>query len=396
MQKLRIVHAVESYYPSVGGMQEVVRQLSERLVAMGHEVTLVTSKHPDRNFTTHKGVHIREFEISGNMVEGYKGKTAAYENFLLNELSAFDVISFFAAQQWATDLALPLLDKISIKKVNIPTGYSRLFAPAFKDYFERMKTWVKSYDMNVFLSDDYRDISFVRENGVDKIQLIPNGAGEDEFLSDKSQSIRKKSGIAPDDFLLLHIGSFTFTKGQRVAIEIFLESHLKNATLLLIGKGHEHFYRQLVKKPFLFLRVLINNLFGSKKVIYTYFSREETIDAFKEADLFLFPSMIECSPIVLFESMAAKTPFLVTDVGNAAEIVKWSNGGWIMPTFIDENGLSHSRIKASAKLLDELYSDKIKMKVAAEQGFASWKNKFSWEIIARKYESMYLNLVNGK
>jgi L-malate glycosyltransferase len=35
---MKILHCVESYYPSIGGMQAVVRQLSERLVKMGHEV----------------------------------------------------------------------------------------------------------------------------------------------------------------------------------------------------------------------------------------------------------------------------------------------------------------------------------------------------------------------
>jgi len=31
---MKILHCVESYYPSKGGMQEVVKQLSERLVAL--------------------------------------------------------------------------------------------------------------------------------------------------------------------------------------------------------------------------------------------------------------------------------------------------------------------------------------------------------------------------
>ena len=38
--------------------------------------------------------------------------------------------------------------------------------------------------MNVFLSNDYQDINFARENGVKKIILIPNGASEDEFIDE--------------------------------------------------------------------------------------------------------------------------------------------------------------------------------------------------------------------
>src|ERR1044071_2995636 len=128
---MKILHAVESYYPSIGGMQEVVRQLSERMAANGHEVTVATRKHPSRDFKNYKGVNIKEFDISGILVTGIKGETEKYEHFLLN--NDFDVITFFAAQQWATDLALPILDKIKAKKVNVPTGYSGFFEEAFSD-----------------------------------------------------------------------------------------------------------------------------------------------------------------------------------------------------------------------------------------------------------------------
>ena len=41
---MKILHTVEFYHPSVGGMQEVVKQLSERLVRLGHNVTVATSQ----------------------------------------------------------------------------------------------------------------------------------------------------------------------------------------------------------------------------------------------------------------------------------------------------------------------------------------------------------------
>ena len=40
---MKILHTVESYLPARHGMSEVVRQVSERLVAKGHEVTVATS-----------------------------------------------------------------------------------------------------------------------------------------------------------------------------------------------------------------------------------------------------------------------------------------------------------------------------------------------------------------
>mgnify|MGYP001617290643 CR=1 FL=1 len=79
---MRILHTVEFYYPSIGGAQEVVRILSERMVKMGHEVTVATTKLPNRTSTTHNGVKIAEFDISGNAVRGIQGEKKKYQNFL--------------------------------------------------------------------------------------------------------------------------------------------------------------------------------------------------------------------------------------------------------------------------------------------------------------------------
>src|ERR1041385_4629617 len=141
---MKILHAVESYYPSVGGMQEVVKQLSERLVKLGHDVTVVTRKIPERNFTEFNGVKIKDFAIGGNIVNGIEGDEEGYRNYLLN--SNFDVVTFFAAQQWATDVALPILKQIKGKKVSVPTGYSGLYNPQYGTYFQSMKNWIHGYD----------------------------------------------------------------------------------------------------------------------------------------------------------------------------------------------------------------------------------------------------------
>lgn len=63
---MKIFHCVESYFPAIGGMQEVVKQLSERLVALGHDVTVLTRFHSDRKFDSLNGVKIRTFNIIGN------------------------------------------------------------------------------------------------------------------------------------------------------------------------------------------------------------------------------------------------------------------------------------------------------------------------------------------
>jgi glycosyltransferase involved in cell wall biosynthesis len=387
---MKILHCVESYSPALGGMQEVVKQLSERLAKMEHEVTVAARKHADRPFDVLNGVRIISFDISGNAVIGIKGDQSEYKDLLLK--GNFDVITFFAAQQWATDLALPILDQIKAKKVFVPTGFSGLFWPDYKTYFENMKRYLSQFDMNVFLSNDYRDVNFAKENGVKKLCIIPNGAAEDEFLREQNIPVRKQLGLNDDTFLILHVGSFTSVKGHKEALEIFANSKLKNAALLFIGNGFENFKGTFETHRNYFWKRFKLRMKGNK-VIMGSFDREFTVAAYKQSDLFLFPSNIECSPIVLFESAAAKLPFLATDVGNSVEIAQWTEGGKILPTDKDKEGNSHARIGESVDVLNTIYEDRAARKKMGDKAFTHWKEKFSWEKIAEQYADLYLNLI---
>ncbi|MBI5324348.1 MAG: hypothetical protein HZB41_03560 [Ignavibacteriae bacterium] len=162
MEKLKILHTVESYLPSRSGMAEVTRQISERLVAKGHEVTIATSALGDREDLKINGVNVEEFSINGNYVRGIKGEKDKYIEFLQD--SKYHVITNFAAQQWATDLAFPVLSKLKSKKVFVPTGFSGLYLKNYKKYYSKMSDWMKLYDMNIFLSEKYGDIDFARRS----------------------------------------------------------------------------------------------------------------------------------------------------------------------------------------------------------------------------------------
>lgn len=387
---MKILHTVEFYYPSVGGMQEVVKQLSERLVKLGHEVTVATTRLPVRRFNQLNGVVIEQFDIKGNLANGLAGEIDRYQNYLRTE--CFDVITNFAAQQWATDAMILMLGDVKAKKVFVPTGFSGLHDSRYNTYFASMSQWMKHYDMNVFLSEDYRDINFARKNGVEKILVIPNGASEEEFLAETSISIRKQFEIPANHLLLLHVGSHTGLKGHSEAISIFANARLRNATLLLVANDFADGCSSSCQKKMCRFNRGVSRLFDDKKLIITSLSREKTIAAYKDADLFIFPSNIECSPLVLFECMASRTPFLTSYVGNAVEISRWSQSGLVLPTYIDKKGVSHVEIKGSAKMLEELAQNVTLRHAMGEKGFSAWQKRFTWGEITRRYEELYIQL----
>lgn len=382
---MKILHTVESYYPSICGMAEAVGQISERLAKLGHEVTVVTSKSSERKGRKIiNGVHLIEFDISGNESFGIKGEAEKYQDFLIK--SPFDIITNFAAQQWATDLMFPLLMQIKAKKVFVPTGFSGLYLPFYHNYFNKMKERMKLYDMNVFLSENYRDINFARKNNIENIKVIPNGASKEEFTNKTTINIRKVLNIPNDHFLVLNVGSHTSLKGHLEAIRIFTKAKMKKATLLIVGKHSKIIggcYPQCQLLKFL----------SSKNILIKDLTRVQTVAAFKTADIFLFTSRVECSPLVLFESMAAKTPFLTTDVGNTKEIIEWTKGGRLLPTRINRLGYSRAQVTQSAKILEDCYRNRSQLSLMGKLGYKAWLKKFTWEKIAKEYESLYKTLV---
>ncbi len=388
---MKILHTVEFYHPSVGGMQEVVKQISERLARLGHDVTVATGKLPERKEKVINGVKIAGFRISGNAVRGFAGKTYKYTEFLLD--SDFDVITNFAAQQWATDLALPILERLKAKKVFVPTGFSGLYWPEYQDYFRSMKTWLAKYDCNVFLSNDYRDINFARENGIANLTVIPNGAGADEFLAPAATNIREVLDIPKEHFLLLHVGSHTGSKGHAEAARIFEHAKITETTFLLVGNSFGGGCTESCEAAEASFNQSALRVKDGKRLMVRNLTRQETVAAFRQADLFLFPSSIECSPLVLFECMAAKTPFLSSDAGNSAEIIEWCKSGKLLSTVKEPGGSSRVRVRDAVKLLEELYYHPAEREQMAAAGFEAWQKRFTWEKISSDYEKLYLSLV---
>jgi glycosyltransferase involved in cell wall biosynthesis len=393
MNPLHILHTVEFYHPSKGGMQEVVKQISERLTEAGHQVTVATTAMPERTVDELNGVSIIEFDISGNLVKGLRGQTEDYKNFVFH--SQVNLIVNFAAQQWATDVLLPHLTMIKAKKIFVPTGFSALHSHTYRDYFQNMRSWMKEYDMNIFHSNTYQDIQFARTHDINNITVIPNAADEREFGSPETNDIRRKYKMNEDHFFILHVGSHTGLKGHREAIQIFNTSKIKNATCMIVGDSLSKRCVRSCRRSELFNRFSASRLCSGKRLITTSFNREETVSAFKQADLFLFPSRVECSPLVLFECMASRTPFLVTDVGNAKEIIEWSPSGVLLPSIKFDTGHVRADIKQSARLLEKLYADPSRRATMADCGFQAWRERFTWDHISKAYESLYQKVVKG-
>ena len=127
---MKLLLCCEFYYPSVGGVQEVMKQVAERLVVLGHEVTVATTALPNRDFSNLNGVQIAQFAVSGNLVRGMTGEIERYRQFVRS--FACDAILIKAAQQWTFDALWPDLEEITARKVFIPCGFLSFFQSEYQ------------------------------------------------------------------------------------------------------------------------------------------------------------------------------------------------------------------------------------------------------------------------
>ena len=171
---MKILHCVEFYYPHIGGAEKHVQILSEYFSNLGNETHVVTSKIYNRKNKILNNVKIIEFDIKGNAVRGYNGDTKSYQNFLIN--SNYDLIVFYAAQQWTFDLALEIIEKIKPKKIFIPCGFSKFNNLLYKPYYSRLKLKINNFQNVICFGKSLRDYNFLKENFNKKIDIIYNGS----------------------------------------------------------------------------------------------------------------------------------------------------------------------------------------------------------------------------
>ena len=421
---MNILHTVQFYSPSVGGAQEVVRQISEQLVKHGHTVTVATSFHPLRNNFELNGVRIRQFNIKGNAVQGYQGEVDSYRDFLRH--GKFDVMMNYAAQQWATDLAFPELGQLPYKKVLIPCGFSALYNPAYADYFTQMPDVMQRYDHLIFHADHYRDTDFARQHGFTHWSIIPNGALQAEF-KDPDLTFRERYNIPTDVLLLLTIGTHTGIKGHRLTLDAFRRLETRQAVLVIIGnvtepaslwqhalrpvlgaikRGNTRHAIEIIRQTWhgglgagclpdcrMQAAEINYQLTPGKRVLLLDLPRPDVVAAYYAADLFIFGSNIEYSPLVLFETLAAKTPFLSLDCGNAAEIAAWTGGGRIATTLRLPNGFVNADPAVFAHEIDNLLNHPDERILLASRGYTASHEHFTWEKLVIEYENLYQSLL---
>lgn len=171
---------------------------------------------------------------------------------------------------------------------------------------------------------------FLQEGGVYKpIEVLPTGIEVNEFANLDREWLRKTYGIGENKKILLHVGRLGIEKN----IDFLLHAtagiikYIPDVVLVLVGTGPKiENFKQLVDDLGITNHVLFAGLLP----------REEVVQAYGGADLFVFASLTETQGIVLGEAKAAGLPVVALKANGASEMIKTGIDGILTELNLEE------------------------------------------------------------
>lgn len=382
----KIAFVCVNYGPEIlGGSQYFTRLIAERLTSH-YEVEVLTSSSIDArtwaNYydikpTEINGVLVRRFNVNKNRAKNFGEIVASYQkdifddtyendwiesvgphspsliNYIKENANEYKVFIFVTYEYYHSVKGIP---EVKDKVIFIPTAHD---CPLIKkNLFKGLFNMPKAF---VYLTEEEKQLCHHLFHN----QYIPNrvlGVGVDIpkiSNNDFKQKYNLKSYI-------LYLGRVEIAKGCQELFNYFLEYKKRNENdlkLVIVGKGP-------LPIP------------EDENIINVGFVDEETkFKALEGADLLVLPSKYESLSMVVLESMAVKTPVLVSkDCAVLKGHCDKSNGG-----------LYYNSYAEFEKVLNFYPTHPNIYKTLCENAYKYVNDNYNWN----KIISEYINLINN-
>jgi polysaccharide biosynthesis protein PelF len=211
----------------------------------------------------------------------------------------------------------------------------------------------------------------------EKISIVPNGIDIKAFAStDTKESAEELS--ANDHINIATVTRIVPIKDIKTMIQSFnyVKNIIKNARFFIFGPTDED------EEYFLECKQLASRLSLDE---LTFTGRVDSRDFIKDMDVMVMTSISEGQPFVILEGMAAKKPFVTTDVGGCQELLYGNNDGFGKAGLV-EPVMDIERI---AKAIIKLCKNKELREKMGEDGFNRVSNLYGYEKCVESYRTIY-------
>lgn len=378
---MRILHIVQRYWPARGGAEIYLGEISARLAADGHQVTVATTDALDfelfwdprlRRVAEHEshkdGVRILRFPVRHLPVPllAYPGwrrllwLLSAFRPLpvrVLSHLARFtpwvpDLWRWLESTDEAFDLVAgmnvcfePLLEaglrfarKRGIPFLTYPLTHLGAGAKPGQDSLSRFYTMRHQVDLvrasDAVVAQTPAELSFYEQQGASKDRFLVAGAGvnPEEVLGGDGERFRSRYGLQGP--LLVSISAMAYDKGTVHLIEAArrLWQAGRQVEMALAGAILEPFRRYLSRLPP-----------ADRERIHVLgpVTEEEKRDLLAAADVFAMPSRTESFGIVYLEAWLYKKPVIGAQTWGVSDVIENGLDGLLVP-FGDVSALAAS------------------------------------------------------
>lgn len=160
----------------------------------------------------------------------------------------------------------------------------------------------------IFLPSEFAKKTFI-DAGIEekKVFIIKRGVDLEKFR--RNSKINQK-------FRVLYVGRLSLRKGIIYLLKAWEKLDMRDAELMLVGSIDEN------------ILPILSKYNSSKNIVFRGFLKDP-LQAYKEATIFVFPSLEEGSAKVTYEAMASGLPVITTE--NSGSVVRQGIDGFIIP-----------------------------------------------------------------
>lgn len=208
--------------------------------------------------------------------------------------------------------------------------------------------------------------------GIKDVEVVYNGVDTNFFVPSEMRN--------EDEPYILYTGSLDALKGLTDLIRSakYVCQEYQNVEFIMVGRG------PLEKK----LKKLVHDLGLEEKICFTgYVNREVLLKYYQNATIFVLPSYHEGLPTAILEAMACGLPVVATAVTGTSEVILDGETGLLIPPKRPD--------KLTNAILRLLINKELREKMS-KNAKEYVKRNFTWDIIAKNFEEIYVDMVNKK
>lgn len=344
----------------LGGMQDHASDLARGLAAAGHEVEVITARHPDGLVeVAGDGVLWRFVDAPGRHMHAC-WRAASYEAFRrAHAARRFDVVhgegsSALELVRRGVDRSVPVVtmfhgNYLGLVKAALRRTASggllreaRHVAGLSRNHFPH-GNWRRFRRCEAIVPSCQQLRDTCRSHLLDprRVHVVPNGVDTTLFRPQPRDEARDRLGL-PRGPLVVAAGRLNREKGFGVAIRALASLRDQTVRLVIVGDGEERAS----------LQRLVRETGVGDRVLFTgpqpHVSLAATIAA---ADAFVFPTQRdEAAPLVLPQAMACGAPVIASALGGIPEVIdRPGENGLLVPP---------GDVRALARALDAALTDR--------------------------------------